>query len=86
MKTPTLTENVCRISEQIWGEHWCPQVSDALDIDMRTLQRIKSAGKAGEDSLDSGDAFAAIEEFTVRVLKMVGAAHATLGAGDDPQA
>ena len=76
MKAQTLTENVCRISEEIWGEHWCPQASDALDIDMRTLQRIKSAGQAGEEIPLSADAFAAIQEFTVKVLKMVAAAQA----------
>lgn len=84
MKTQTLTEHVCRIAEEIWGDYWCQQASEALDIDMRTLQRIKSAEKAGEESLHSGDALAAIEEFTVRVLKMVGAAHATLAREDEP--
>jgi hypothetical protein len=84
MKTKTLTEHVCRISEEIWGEQWCPQASDALDIDIRTLKSIRSAAQSGEESLSSGDAFARIEEFTVRILKMVGAAHATLGADDGP--
>jgi hypothetical protein len=76
MKAQTLTANVCRISEEIWGEHWCAQASDALDIDMRTLQRIKGAGQTGEDLPISAEAFAAIQDFTVKVLKMVAGAQA----------
>ena len=83
MTTQTLTAHVCRIAEAIWGDYWYQQASEALDIDIKTMQSIKSAQNAGEESLHSGDALAAIEEFTVRVLKMVGAAHATLGAGGD---
>ena len=79
MTTQTTTAHVCRIVEAIWGEHWCQPASDALDIDMRTLQRIRNADRSGQESPETGDALAAIEEFTVRVLRMVGAAHATLG-------
>jgi hypothetical protein len=83
MTSQTLTEHVCRIAEVIWGEHWRPQASDALDVDMRTLQHIKNAEKSGEESLHSGDVLARLEEFTVRVLKMVGSAHAALGGSGE---
>jgi hypothetical protein len=82
MATQTTTAHVCRIVETIWGEHWRQPASDALDIDIRTLQRIENADQSGEESPDTGDVLAAIEDFTVRVLKMVGAAHATLGGGE----
>jgi hypothetical protein len=78
MPAPTTTAHVCRIVETLWGEHWRQPASDALDIDVATLQRVRLADQAGEDCPETGDVLAALEEFTVRVLKMVAAAHATL--------
>jgi hypothetical protein len=53
--------------ETLWGDDWCGPASDTLDINVRTLQRIKSAGARDEPYSAAGGVLRALHELLSEV-------------------
>ena len=66
------TESVCAKAQALWGDDWPRPASDALRVNVRTLQRIWSAGRDGLEYEAAGGVLRAIEELLIEVSAICG--------------
>lgn len=63
---------VCAIAMVLWGESWCDEASRRLEINIRTLQRIRSAARDGLKNDQARGVMVRINEFLGQVSALGG--------------